>query len=68
MDHYRVFDLGPNGRFRGVIEVEAEGDDAAIRAALQQPHPNGCEIWAGPRFLGRFAGPRPNPSSGPEAA
>ena len=62
LQDYRLFKLTPNGRFAGVAELQASGDDDAIRMALKADYPYGCEVWSGPRFLGRFAGPRPNPS------
>jgi hypothetical protein len=48
MGLYRLFWLGPSGRFASVDELEADADETAIRRALASSHPHGCEVWAGP--------------------
>jgi hypothetical protein len=68
LSDYRLFRLGPNGRFAGVDEFQAEADEAAIRRALDAGYPYGCEVWAGPRFVGQFAGPRKAPNAGRSAS
>jgi len=53
---YRVYPLGPDGRYLRPIELECESDDAALAAltGIDPPFAQGCEIWQLKRFLGRF--------------
>lgn len=34
------------------------GDDAAMRYAMSAAFPDGCDIWEGPRFVGRVHRPK----------
>ncbi len=54
--YYRIYPLGPDGRYLPPIELECDSDEAALAAltAVDPPPPHGCEIWQQKRFLGRF--------------
>jgi len=59
MRRYQLFPFGPGGRLLEAVGVEVETDAAAIGLALDGEFPNGCELWEGYRFLGRFHGAAP---------
>lgn len=73
---YRIYPLDGSGRIQSPIDLDCEGDTAAIAAArelgLKVRH--GCELWHVTRFVGRFhfAAPAPeipaNEIAAPELA
>ena len=57
MGQYQFFRIERGGG-RGDAMSQSLSDDAeAIRLALSGAYPNGCELWDGFRFMGRFYGP-----------
>jgi hypothetical protein len=57
MGQYQFFRVERGGG-RGEAVSQSLPDDAeAIRRALSGDYPDGCELWDGFRFMGRFYGP-----------
>ncbi|MFC3071095.1 hypothetical protein [Phenylobacterium soli] len=57
MRHYQLFPFSSEGRLLDAVEVDVDNDVRAIHRAIDGEFPNGCELWEGFRFLGRFHGP-----------
>ena len=51
MPTYRVFLLGPKGRFIGSRDLQAESDEEAIVAARELKLPCKCELWERARVI-----------------
>jgi len=62
MRHYQFFPFSAEGRLLDVIPIDLDNDARAIRRAIDPEFPNGCELWEGFRFVGRFHGAAPNPA------
>ena len=56
MRHYQLFPFSPEGRLLDCVDLDAENDPRAIARAIDGEFPNGCELWEGFRFVGRFHG------------
>lgn len=56
MRHYQLFPFSPDGRLLDCVGLDTENDAHAIRHAIDGEFPNGCELWEGFRFVGRFHG------------
>jgi hypothetical protein len=56
MRHYQFFPFSAEGRLLDAIPIDLENDARAIRRAIAPEFPNGCELWEGFRFVGRFHG------------
>lgn len=56
MRHYQIFPFSPDGRLSEAVAIDFDGDARAIRHAIEGGFPNGCELWEGFRFVGRFHG------------
>lgn len=56
MRHYQFFPFSAEGRLLDAIPIDFESDACAIRQAIDPEFPNGCELWEGFRFVGRFHG------------
>jgi len=56
MRHYQFFPFSAEGRLLDVVPIDLESDAGAIRRAIDAEFPNGCELWEGFRFVGRFHG------------
>ena len=56
MRHYKFYPFSREGRLLDAVEVDLENDVRAIRCAIDPDFPNGCELWEGFRFIGRFHG------------
>jgi len=56
MRHYQIFPFSAEGRLSEVMALEFETDARAIRHVIAGGFPNGCELWEGFRFVGRFHG------------
>jgi hypothetical protein len=56
MRHYQLFPFSPEGRLLDAVSLDLESDVRAIRRAIEGEFPNGCELWEGFRFIGRFHG------------
>jgi hypothetical protein len=56
MRHYHLFPFSPEGRLLDAVSLDLENDVRAIRRAIAGEFPNGCELWEGFRFIGRFHG------------
>lgn len=55
MGYYRLYRLAaPGGKFVGFEEIEAAGDDAAVRAAEAYAGPQALELWCGKRKVRAF--------------
>lgn len=63
MRRYQFFPFDFDGRLREVMEADADSDARAIHRALEAEFPNGCELWEGLRFVGRFHGAAAGPQS-----
>jgi hypothetical protein len=63
MRHYQFFPFSAEGRLLDAVPIDLENDARAIRRAIDQEFPNGCELWEGFRFLGRFHGAAAQPAS-----
>lgn len=60
MSYYRLYVLsGPDGRFVGFEEIEAEDDVAAVRQADQFIGERPLELWCGSRKVRSFAARSP---------
>lgn len=56
MGYYRLYLLdGPQGRFVGFEEIEAEDDTEAVRTAEALPVRHARELWCGKRKVKTFA-------------
>jgi hypothetical protein len=56
MRHYQIFPFSADGRLLDAVALDFETDARAIRRAIDRDFPNGCELWEGFRFVGRFHG------------
>jgi hypothetical protein len=56
MRHYQLFPFSDDGRLLDAVTMDLESDVRAIHRAIQGEFPNGCELWEGFRFIGRFHG------------
>jgi hypothetical protein len=56
MRHYQLFPFSADGRLLDAVSLDLENDVRAIRRAIEGEFPNGCELWEGFRFIGRFHG------------
>jgi len=56
MRHYQIFPFSADGRLLDAVALDFETDARAIRRAIDADFPNGCELWEGFRFVGRFHG------------
>lgn len=56
MRHYQLFPFNPAGRLLDAVSLDCETDGRAIGRAIDGEFPNGCELWEGFRFVGRFHG------------
>jgi hypothetical protein len=56
MRHYQIFPFSAAGRLLDAVTLDFETDARAIRRAIDPDFPNGCELWEGFRFVGRFHG------------
>jgi hypothetical protein len=56
MRHYQFFPFNADGRLLDAIPIDLDNDAHAIRRAIDPEFPNGCELWEGFRFVGRFHG------------
>ena len=56
MRHYQIFPFSADGRLLDAVAQDFETDAGAIRQAIGGGFPNGCELWEGFRFVGRFHG------------
>lgn len=52
MPQYRFYDL--NADRAENEQMKLFDDHVAIRRAISERYPQGCEIWEGERFVGRF--------------
>lgn len=59
MRHYQIFAFSADGRLLDAVALDFENDARAIRRAIDGGFPNGCELWEGFRFVGRFHGAVP---------
>ena len=59
MRHYQIFPFSDEGRLSDAVALDFETDARAIRHAIEGGFPNGCELWEGFRFVGRFHGAVP---------
>lgn len=57
MRHYQIFPFDVHGRLLDAVACDLENDVRAIRRALEDEFPHGCELWEGFRFVGRFHAP-----------
>jgi len=57
MRHYQIFPFDAAGRLLDAVALDLETDVRAIRRALDEEFPYGCELWEGFRFIGRFHAP-----------
>lgn len=57
MRHYQIFPFDAGGRILDAVALDLESDVRAIRRALDNDFPHGCELWEGFRFIGRFHAP-----------
>lgn len=69
MRHYQLFPFSPEGRLLDCVDLDTDNDAHAIGRAIDGEFPNGCELWEGFRFVGRFHGaaPQPRPAARPKA-
>jgi hypothetical protein len=65
MRHYQFFPFSAEGRLLDAVPIDLENDSRAIRQAIEPDFPNGCELWEGFRFVGRFHGACPNAAARP---
>jgi hypothetical protein len=56
MRHYQFFPFSAEGRLLDAVPIDLDSDVRAIRRAIDPEFPNGCELWEGFRFVGRFHG------------
>ena len=56
MRHYQLFAFSVDGRLLDAVSVDLDSDARAIRHAITDAFPHGCELWEGFRFVGRFHG------------
>lgn len=61
MRHYQFFPFSAEGRLLDAIQIDLENDAGAIRRAIDPEFRNGCELWEGFRFVGRFHGAAEKP-------
>jgi 16S rRNA (cytidine1402-2'-O)-methyltransferase len=52
MRHYQIFPFDAGGRILDAVALDLESDVRAIRRALDNDFPHGCELWEGFRFIG----------------
>ena len=57
MHDYHFHVLGDHGSRVSDEVLPFEDDTSALRHALSADFPQGCEVWRGLRWLGRFCGP-----------
>jgi hypothetical protein len=56
MAHYRVYLIGPDGRFENAIDLDCPNDDAAKEAARQLVDGRDVELWQRDRQIESFEG------------
>ena len=54
MPAYKFYDLATGPEEPQVTTLVLFNDLAAIRRAVAETFPLGCEVWQGQRFVGRF--------------
>ncbi len=54
---YRVYFLDDDNHIRGVAEVTAETDEAALEEAQEYREGRALELWTGPRFAAKIPKP-----------
>jgi hypothetical protein len=57
MGQYQFFRIERGGGRSEAVSQSLPDDAEAIRLALSRDYPDGCELWDGFRFMGRFYGP-----------
>jgi hypothetical protein len=57
MGQYQFFRMDRLGARGEAVSVSLADDVTAIRQALSGEYRDGCELWDGFRFIGRFYGP-----------
>jgi hypothetical protein len=68
MPKYQFHRLPEGGGDLHPIERVLFNDTAAMRRAMGDEFPDGCDVWQGPRFVGRFhraMAPLPEPQDPP---
>lgn len=59
MRRYQFVPISVDGRRFEAVEAEIDSDARAMARALATEFPDGCELWEGMRFIGRFHRPAP---------
>jgi hypothetical protein len=54
LGYYRLYRLGPGGRFVGFEEIEAADDVEAVRIAERHEGPHPLELWCGRKKVKSF--------------
>ena len=54
MPKYQFHRLPEGGQDTAPLEQILFDDSAAMRRAMGVDFPDGCDVWQGPRFVGRF--------------
>lgn len=67
MGKYQFFKMDRLGGRGEAVSVMLDDDATAIRQALSREYRDGCELWDGFRFIGRFYGPDACRAPEPEA-
>ncbi len=55
MQDYRVYPLDATGRIIGANWIAASDDEQAMKQVREEASPYDCEIWDGPRRVGKVA-------------
>ena len=60
MPAYQFYRLARGGTHSEVTSLVLFDDRAAVRWAVSDAFPHGCDVWQGPRFVGRMHRARPD--------
>jgi hypothetical protein len=56
MTDYRLYFRGEDGRFRHIVELDCESDEAAIDAVAEHADGSVMELWQRQRLVKEFPG------------
>jgi hypothetical protein len=67
MPKYQLHRLPEGGGDLHPVEMVLFNDTAAMRRAMTDEFPDGCDVWQGQRFVGRFHRAAPSSAQAAEA-
>jgi hypothetical protein len=56
--HYRLYQIGPDGRIKSGVDLDCADDAGAIEAADRLVGENDVELWQDKRMIARLEAPK----------